>query len=234
MRPDSSSSTCPAVVGLTRPERLADGAATGRPVSRNSARATSSEGTRTAKVSSPALANRLTGQSWCAPQHQRQRAWPERRGKAARRIVRDHVCQRRIGIGIVADQRIETRPFLRGEDAPPPRGHSSHPRRAHRPSRSRRPPARPGAARPRRRATPIASGRNKSVILVADTGARQAWQWPHALLHFLLAVPPAPGTSGVGHHARHCLRQAGLAEVRGSRASGGRGRDAIRCVAASG
>ena len=50
------------VVGLTWPERFAEGAATGRPVSRSSASAVSCAGTRTASVSSPALASRLTSQ----------------------------------------------------------------------------------------------------------------------------------------------------------------------------
>ncbi len=40
MRPDRSSITCAASVGLTRPERLAEGAATGRPVAAKRARAT--------------------------------------------------------------------------------------------------------------------------------------------------------------------------------------------------
>ena len=62
MAPASSANTCRAAVGLTRPERLADGAATGRPNSRSNARAVSCAGTRTATVSSPALASRLTAQ----------------------------------------------------------------------------------------------------------------------------------------------------------------------------
>jgi hypothetical protein len=63
MRPSSSSSTCSAVVGLTRPERLALGAAIGRPTARMSARGKGCAGTRSARLSSPALASSDTGQS---------------------------------------------------------------------------------------------------------------------------------------------------------------------------
>ena len=53
----SSAATCAAVVGLTRPERLADGAAIGRPAARSSVCATGCAGARSATVSSPALAS---------------------------------------------------------------------------------------------------------------------------------------------------------------------------------
>ena len=52
-RPIRSSRQCRQVVGLGLPERLADGAARGTPASRMTARATGSEGIRTATVSSP-------------------------------------------------------------------------------------------------------------------------------------------------------------------------------------
>ena len=45
------------MVGLTRPERLAEGAAIGRPAARSSACATGCAGARSATVSSPALAS---------------------------------------------------------------------------------------------------------------------------------------------------------------------------------
>ena len=47
----SAAATCAAVVGLTWPERLAEGAAIGRPAARNSACATGCAGTRSAIVS---------------------------------------------------------------------------------------------------------------------------------------------------------------------------------------
>src|SRR6266446_6324168 len=53
MRPSRSSRTCSARVGLGHPERLADGAAMGRPLASISARATGWDGTRAATVSSP-------------------------------------------------------------------------------------------------------------------------------------------------------------------------------------
>lgn len=49
-------------VGLTPPEQFADGADTGRPTSASSVRATGWFGTRTAIVSSPAVASSATGQ----------------------------------------------------------------------------------------------------------------------------------------------------------------------------
>ena len=57
-----SSSTCAAVVGETWPERLADGATTGLPSARMMPRATAWSGTRTAMLSSPAVASSATGQ----------------------------------------------------------------------------------------------------------------------------------------------------------------------------
>ena len=55
MRPCRSWSTCSAVVVLGRPERLALGAARGRPAASISARATGCTGKRTATVFSPAV-----------------------------------------------------------------------------------------------------------------------------------------------------------------------------------
>jgi len=56
------SSTCSAAVGLSLPDRLALGAASGRSVARSSRRATGCAGTRMARLSSPALASSDTGQ----------------------------------------------------------------------------------------------------------------------------------------------------------------------------
>ena len=55
-----SSNTSRAVVGLGRPERLALGAAMGRPAASMSARATGCAGMRTATVASPAVTRRGT------------------------------------------------------------------------------------------------------------------------------------------------------------------------------
>ena len=49
--------------GKPRPERVADGAGTGRPTAPKSSSATGGAGTRTARLSRPALASRDTGQS---------------------------------------------------------------------------------------------------------------------------------------------------------------------------
>ena len=106
MRPDKSSKTCCGVVGLTLPERFAEGAATGRPVARSSASAMSCAGTRTASVSSPALASRLTVTIALARQHQRQGARPERGSEAsvpARSRPRRRMQRRRRDNGRSAD-----------------------------------------------------------------------------------------------------------------------------------
>ena len=61
IRPSSPAITCPAVVGDTAPDRLAEGAATGRPTARINASASACAGTRTANVSNPAPASSATG-----------------------------------------------------------------------------------------------------------------------------------------------------------------------------
>ena len=53
MRPSKSWATCAAVVGLGLPDRLADGAASGQPLSLMMRRATGCTGNRTARVGSP-------------------------------------------------------------------------------------------------------------------------------------------------------------------------------------
>ena len=62
MRPPRSSITCWAVVGETWPERLAEGATTGRPSRLRMPSATGCCGTRTAMLSRPAVASSATGQ----------------------------------------------------------------------------------------------------------------------------------------------------------------------------
>ena len=61
-RPCRSAATCSARVGLTRPDRFADGATSGSPTASISARAILWEGARRATVSSPARASRLIRQ----------------------------------------------------------------------------------------------------------------------------------------------------------------------------
>ena len=66
MRPPRSASTCSARVGLGRPDRLADGAATGTPAFWMSIRAVRSAGMRTATVSSPPVTSSGTISLRCA------------------------------------------------------------------------------------------------------------------------------------------------------------------------
>ena len=87
------------------------------PISRSNASATSCAGTRTANVSSPALASRLTRQPARARQHQRQ-ADPARTRRQGVRVRRSPPRRRTLPrrSRIMADQRIEPRPILCGED----------------------------------------------------------------------------------------------------------------------
>src|ERR1700733_14982156 len=59
-------------------------------------------------------------QAYCAVgstcKYERQRTWPKCSGEAPCLIIGDHVGQRCIVIRIMTNQRIEPRPFLRGED----------------------------------------------------------------------------------------------------------------------
>ena len=57
IRPDSPATTCSALVGLTRPEGFAEGAATGPPNARRSSRATGWAGKRIATVGKSAVTN---------------------------------------------------------------------------------------------------------------------------------------------------------------------------------
>ena len=111
-----SASTCAAVVGEGRPDRFADGAATGTPAARSSASATGWSGTRTATLGSPAVAAR--GSASAAVQHQRQRPGPERvrqpqrQGGRARGHPPGGLRVRRVD-----DHGVVGRPALRREDA---------------------------------------------------------------------------------------------------------------------
>ena len=106
---------CAAVVGLTRPERLADGAATGRPTARSSVCATGCAGARTATVSSPALASSDTPPS--VRRGSTRVSGPGQKRRAAARPVVEHGQRLRLGEPRdVHDQRVEARPSFRGED----------------------------------------------------------------------------------------------------------------------
>ena len=125
-----------AAVGLTRPERLAEGAAIGRPAARSSACATGWAGARSARVSSPALASSET------PLASRRRSTRlngpgQNRSIASRRAFVDNRQRRGFGqTGDMHDQRVEARPPLCGEDARDRQLRSSRRHRARKPSRS--------------------------------------------------------------------------------------------------
>ena len=112
-----SAATWAAVVGLTWPERLALGAASGRPKAASSAWATGWAGTR--------MRDRVeaggdeVGDRRVRPlrQDERQRARPEGVGEAlAHRRRRRAIAARRGERGDVDDQRVEARPALGDED----------------------------------------------------------------------------------------------------------------------
>jgi hypothetical protein len=110
----SSSMTCSGRVGLIRPERLALGAAIGRPAafSRASARGWRAHG----EAVEPGAAQEAGGAVRPARQHQGQRPRPE--------PIRQQAClgrhpdqrARLIQIRHMDDQRVEARPALGGED----------------------------------------------------------------------------------------------------------------------
>ena len=70
-----------AVTGLTRPERLAEGAAKGRPAAAIRPKPTLSTGTRKAMLCRPAGAARQTVRARCERDDEGQWPWPERLGK---------------------------------------------------------------------------------------------------------------------------------------------------------
>ena len=110
-------STCADVLGLTRPERLAEGAAIGRPAAWSSACATCPDGTLTARVGKSGgrlVADRAVV---AARQHQGQRAWPEALGQHMRQAGRSHLAPGAAGIGEVGDQRVVPGTTLGGEHA---------------------------------------------------------------------------------------------------------------------
>ncbi len=113
MRPSRSSITWEACVGLTWPERLAEGAAIGLPVFSRSRRAKGCAGTRSARLSSPARAKSQTLPCAANGTTSVSGAGPEGAGKLARRRVEASLLQGGVEIGKVSDQRVEGGPAFR-------------------------------------------------------------------------------------------------------------------------
>ena len=147
MRPRRSASTCAAVVGETWPERLADGATTGLPNAARMSCATAWRGTRTAMLSSPAVASSRDRASGSPGQHQRERPRPERPRQPHRVGVEARQRLRRGDVGDVGDQRVEGRPALGRIKPRDGERRWWHRRRGRKPSRSERRQARPPPGR---------------------------------------------------------------------------------------
>ncbi len=109
--------TWAAVVGLTAPEGLADGAAMGPPNASSRSWATGSAGTRSATVSSPAQARSETGES--AARASTSVSGPGQNASAKSFGARvEHGQALRAGARAnMHNQGIEARPLLGGEDA---------------------------------------------------------------------------------------------------------------------
>ena len=155
IRSPRSASTCSARVGLTAPERLAEGAASGAPAAAISARAISEPGTRTASVSSPARASRLMRQSAATGATSVSGPGPEAGGEPLGARVEPRLARGGRDAVEMGDQRIEGRAALDRVDLRPPRRRTSQVRRGRRPSRSacrraRRRAKSPPLRRPRR------------------------------------------------------------------------------------
>ena len=157
MRPSRSPSTWSASVGLTRPERLAEGAATGRPACCRSAWARGWAGTRRPTLSRPARARSEIVQVGATGTTRV--SGPGQNASASCRAVSSNRPCDASGFEAVemGDQRVEARALLGGIDAARPPPHRSHRRRGRRPSRSGRPRDRraagwrpPGQLPPRR------------------------------------------------------------------------------------
>ena len=142
----NSAATCAAMVGLTRPERLADGAAIGLAAARSNSCATGWAGARSATVSRPALASSDNPAS--ARRRSTRVSGPGQKRCAA--LARPRVeLGERLGFGQTRDmhdQRVEARPAFGGEDSRDCASRSSHRRRARTRSRSETRRARPRAA----------------------------------------------------------------------------------------
>ena len=125
----SSARTAAAVVGLTRPNRFADGAASPPPNAASSSRATGCPGTRRPTVSRPPVTS--SGTAGRARDHQGQRTGPERRGQRPRRgrdLDRPVVELRRVA-------EVDDHGMLGAGGPSPRRGGAVHPGSRRRPPR---------------------------------------------------------------------------------------------------
>ena len=117
MRPSSSASTCAAVVGLMRPERFADGAATGRADALQQ-RVRERMRRHAQRNAVEAGAGEIANRSARRCRHDEgQRTRPEARRERERALVEDALPPRRVEARHMGDQRIEARPLLRGVDS---------------------------------------------------------------------------------------------------------------------
>ena len=114
MRPARSSATCAAVTGLTWPEILAEGAASGPPKARSSANAAGCDGMRSATLARPARASSQTEPARRRGRDERQRPRPKGLREPKRRRAKPRLAPRRRKIGDMGDQRIEARAALGG------------------------------------------------------------------------------------------------------------------------
>ena len=114
MRPSRSAATWAARVGLTRPERFAEGATSGTPAAAISARATGWLGARKATLSRPARASRATRH--CGETGATRVSGPGQNACASARrvVVEGRLAHRRRAVEDMGDQRIEDRPALGG------------------------------------------------------------------------------------------------------------------------
>ena len=164
-----SARTCSAVVGLTRPKRLADGAARPPPNRSSSSSVSGWAGTRTPTVSRPPV---TTSEHVSGPRHQqRQRPRPARVGehRSGRRASSPPSRRAVSAVGDVDDQRMVGRPALDGEDPLAPRRRWKRLRPGRTRSRWGWPPAR------RRQARPSARDRDRRVTLgTASRNSRAA------------------------------------------------------------
>ncbi len=195
----------PRIVGQTRPERLAEGAATGtpgraevpaRPVRGHAQRHAVEPGAR--EIADDAARRRR--------HDQRQRAGPECFRQPAR-IGVEHAAPRGRQIGHMRDQRIEFRALFRrvyfGHRLPP-----WHPPRARRPSRSGRRRARRRASRAAR-TMPGASG-SRSRVMRVDMGRSCQNYFTNYRIGLALARAISLGQSlNAGTGRRHELSRAG-------------------------
>ena len=150
-RPSRSSSTCSAVVGLTRPLRLAEGATSGAPAARDQ-RARDRVRRACAAPACRARRGRAARRASAAP-GPRSSAAPARTPRASLPALarRTRASALRVAeIGDMGDQRIEARPALWPHRSRRRRRRASRARRGRRPSRSAWRRGRPRAASRRR------------------------------------------------------------------------------------